>query len=283
MNPATTSATPAASTARQLPDALSPTWLLRPPQPLATAPDQQPLYHGQPLRLISGPQRVEASWWLGADTEAEPPLSAEESLIAGRGESSSPASDQDTKPRTAGERVGAEATARPREGGTITAPGMSRSSSLDRGSATGAAVERGGPRAAARPPGGGSAPAPGTSRGPSLDRGSGPCEVGEREGPRAAARPPGGGSTPSGGSATGAAVEGGGPRAAARPPEGGSAPTGGSAPCGAGERGGPISRDYFIAQSATAELLWIYRERPTHAQPGAAGAAPRWFLHGLYA
>ena len=217
MNPATTSATPAASTARQLPDALSPTWLLRPPQPLATAPDQQPLYHGQPLRLISGPQRVEASWWLGADTEAEPPLSAEESLIAGRGESSSPASDQDTKPRTAGERVGAEATARPREGGTT--------------------------------------PAPGTSRGPSLDRGSAPCGAGERGGPSAAARPPEGGAAPTGGSATGAAVE----------------------------RGGPICRDYFIAQSATAELLWIYRERPTHAQPGAAGAAPRWFLHGLYA
>ncbi len=190
MNLATTSATPAASTARQLPDALSPTWLLRPPQPLAIAPDQQPLYHGQPLRLISGPQRVEASWWLGADTEAElPPSRAEESLIAERGESSSPASDQDTKPRTAGERVGAEATVRPREGGTTPAPGM--------------------------------------SRGPSLDWGSGPCE--------------------------------------------------------AGERGGPICRDYFIAQSATAELLWIYRERPTHAQPGAAGAAPRWFLHGLYA
>ena len=255
MNPATTSATPAASTARQLPDALSPTWLLRPPQPLATAPDQQPLYHGQPLRLISGPQRVEASWWLGADTEAEPPLSAEESLIAGRGESSGPASDQDTKPRTAGERVGAEATARPREGGTTPAPGMSRGPSLDRGSGPCEAGERGGPSAAARPPGGGSAPAPGMSRGPSLDWGSAPCGAGERGGPSAAARPPEGGAAPTGGSATGAAVE----------------------------RGGPISRDYFIAQSATAELLWIYRERPTHAQPGAAGAAPRWFLHGLYA
>ena len=93
------------------------------------------------------------------------------------------------------------------------------------------------------------------SRGPSLDWGSAPCGAGERGGPSAAARPPEGGAAPTGGSATGAAVE----------------------------RGGPISRDYFIAQSATAELLWIYRERPTHAQPGAAGAAPRWFLHGLYA
>ena len=72
-------------------------------------------------------------------------------------------------------------------------------------------------------------------------------------------------------------------RAAAGPSQGGPAPTGGSATGAAVERGGPICRDYFIAQSATAELLWIYRERPTHAQPGAAGAAPRWLLHGLYA
>ena len=54
--------TPTATSARHLPDALSPTWLLRPPQPLATAHDQ-PLHKGQPLRLISGPQRVETGWW----------------------------------------------------------------------------------------------------------------------------------------------------------------------------------------------------------------------------
>jgi protein ImuB len=37
-------------------------------------------------------------------------------------------------------------------------------------------------------------------------------------------------------------------------------------------------RDYFVARSAQAGLLWIYRERlaPSDAQPG-------WFLHGLFA
>ena len=45
------------------------------------------------------------------------------------------------------------------------------------------------------------------------------------------------------------------------------------------------ARDYFIAQGAAAELLWIYRERATSASSGQHGdsAAPRWFLHGLYA
>ena len=79
-----------------------------------------------------------------------------------------------------------------------------------------------------------------------------------------------------------------------------------SGPREAGERGGPICRDYFIAQSATAELLWVYRERPTAADvpPARNGASDRgqrqgqgqgststagahaparWFLHGLYA
>jgi protein ImuB len=37
------------------------------------------------------------------------------------------------------------------------------------------------------------------------------------------------------------------------------------------------ARDYFVAQGAAAELLWVYRERATTQQPGA-----RWFLHGLY-
>ncbi|MGH6627641.1 MAG: hypothetical protein ACRECD_14075, partial [Burkholderiaceae bacterium] len=56
-------------------------------------------------------------------------------------------------------------------------------------------------------------------------------------------------------------------------------------------------RDYFIARSEQAGLLWIYRERwqPAVAQAGQ-GAGPatsapqahrsethRWFLHGLYA
>ncbi len=42
-----------------------------------------------------------------------------------------------------------------------------------------------------------------------------------------------------------------------------------------------VARDYFIAQSPSAELLWVYRERPTSAP--ANDAAARWFLQGLYA
>ncbi|HEY0826280.1 MAG TPA: DNA polymerase Y family protein, partial [Ramlibacter sp.] len=40
----------------------------------------------------------------------------------------------------------------------------------------------------------------------------------------------------------------------------------------------PAVRDYFIARSASAGLLWIYRERLAAGQEQA-----RWFLHGLYA
>jgi protein ImuB len=36
-------------------------------------------------------------------------------------------------------------------------------------------------------------------------------------------------------------------------------------------------RDYFIAHSAQAGLLWIYRQRL------GASNAPQWFLQGLYA
>jgi protein ImuB len=47
-------------------------------------------------------------------------------------------------------------------------------------------------------------------------------------------------------------------------------------------------RDYFIAHSATAGLLWIYRERLAAPivpapQPAPAHAALRWFLHGVFA
>ena len=45
-----------------LPDALAPTWLLREPLPLGVQADGQPCHHG-PLRLLSGPRRVEAGWW----------------------------------------------------------------------------------------------------------------------------------------------------------------------------------------------------------------------------
>jgi protein ImuB len=37
-----------------------------------------------------------------------------------------------------------------------------------------------------------------------------------------------------------------------------------------------VMRDYFIARSAQAGLLWIYRER----RPDAALS---WFLHGIFA
>ena len=40
----------------------------------------------------------------------------------------------------------------------------------------------------------------------------------------------------------------------------------------------PLLRDYFIARSESAGLLWIYRERLSAEQDRA-----QWFLHGLYA
>ena len=47
---------------------------------------------------------------------------------------------------------------------------------------------------------------------------------------------------------------------------------------------GPALRDYFIARSDEAGLLWVYRERLAARSGGEAETAPvRWFLHGLYA
>src|SRR5690606_19116038 len=43
-----------------------PFWLLPEPQPLAEV-DDRPI-HGTPLRLIHGPERIEAGWWAGALT-----------------------------------------------------------------------------------------------------------------------------------------------------------------------------------------------------------------------
>jgi protein ImuB len=46
---------------------------------------------------------------------------------------------------------------------------------------------------------------------------------------------------------------------------------------------GPAMRDYFIAASEQAGLLWVYRERLVHGG-GAEDFAPvRWYLHGVYA
>ena len=42
-------------------------------------------------------------------------------------------------------------------------------------------------------------------------------------------------------------------------------------------------RDYFVARSAHAGLVWIYRERLPSALPANPDADLRWYLHGLYA
>ncbi len=47
------------------------------------------------------------------------------------------------------------------------------------------------------------------------------------------------------------------------------------------EGGHPAVRDYYIAESPEAGLVWVYRERPS--SPFAAEEEPRWFLQGLYA
>lgn len=44
--------------------------------------------------------------------------------------------------------------------------------------------------------------------------------------------------------------------------------------------GQPAVRDYYIAESPRAGLVWIYRERPSAC---FSADAPRWFLQGLYA
>jgi protein ImuB len=48
--------------------------------------------------------------------------------------------------------------------------------------------------------------------------------------------------------------------------------------------GGDLTlRDYFIASSEMAGLLWIYRQRTGLAEPGAHGAVQvGWYLHGIY-
>ena len=41
-------------------------------------------------------------------------------------------------------------------------------------------------------------------------------------------------------------------------------------------------RDYFLARSAQAGLLWIYRERLPASQAVVERAAGHWYLHGLF-
>ena len=50
------------------------------------------------------------------------------------------------------------------------------------------------------------------------------------------------------------------------------------------EDGKPALRDYFIARSEEAGLVWIYRERPPSMAQGLESAREfRWYLQGLYA
>ena len=50
------------------------------------------------------------------------------------------------------------------------------------------------------------------------------------------------------------------------------------------ESGRPALRDYFIARSEEAGLVWIYRERPLQLAQGLDDAQEfRWYLQGLYA
>jgi protein ImuB len=50
------------------------------------------------------------------------------------------------------------------------------------------------------------------------------------------------------------------------------------------EGGRPALRDYFIARSEEAGLVWIYRERPLQLTQGLEQARNfRWYLQGLYA
>jgi protein ImuB len=39
-------------------------------------------------------------------------------------------------------------------------------------------------------------------------------------------------------------------------------------------------RDYYVARSAAAGLVWVFRDR---LAPEASDDGPRWFLHGLFA
>jgi len=46
------------------------------------------------------------------------------------------------------------------------------------------------------------------------------------------------------------------------------------------EGGHPAVRDYYVAESPEAGLVWVFRERPSGC---FASGDVRWFLQGLYA
>jgi protein ImuB len=61
----------AASDAGAWSDALSPTWLLRPPRALSVKSGRL-CHEGRPLHCVAGPCRVESGWWTEAVAAAEP-------------------------------------------------------------------------------------------------------------------------------------------------------------------------------------------------------------------
>ncbi|OZI35765.1 DNA polymerase [Bordetella genomosp. 1] len=55
----------------ELPPALErPFWLIEPAQPLALRA-HRPVYQGQPLRLLRGPERIESGWWDAVNTQRD--------------------------------------------------------------------------------------------------------------------------------------------------------------------------------------------------------------------
>lgn len=65
--PGAARATPSANIPASPLDALYPSWLLEPPLkldvPRGSGEEAMPHYQGDPLRLLAGPQRLEAGWW----------------------------------------------------------------------------------------------------------------------------------------------------------------------------------------------------------------------------
>jgi protein ImuB len=47
--------------------------------------------------------------------------------------------------------------------------------------------------------------------------------------------------------------------------------------------GAPVLRDYFVAHSALAGLVWVYADRMQERSSNAPDAAVGWYLHGLFA
>jgi protein ImuB len=43
-----------------------------------------------------------------------------------------------------------------------------------------------------------------------------------------------------------------------------------------------IARDYFIAENALGQLLWIYREHDPAARSNSPGKGNGWYLQGLF-